>query len=62
MVNILSRDLWKMYSRKGPFNSYVDKMGVGGQFMFFVHAQGIKIVEGGGGDKKWQNSVHVVVE
>ena len=30
----------------------------------FVHAQGIKTVhaEGGGGGKKWQNSVHVVVE
>ena len=41
-----------MYSRKGPFNSYVDKMGVGGQFMFFVHAQGIKIVEGGKGGTK----------
>ena len=29
----------------------------------FVHDQGIKTVHaGGGGDKKWQNSVHVVVE
>ena len=30
----------------------------------FVHAQGIKTVHagGGGGVKKWQNSVHVVVE
>ena len=30
----------------------------------FVHAQGIKPVHagGGGGVKKWQNSVHVVVE
>ena len=28
----------------------------------FVHAQGIKIVHAGGGVKKWQNSVHVVVE
>ena len=29
----------------------------------FVHAQGIKTVhEGGRGVKKWQNSVHVVVE
>ena len=37
----------------------------GGQKMsVFVHAQGIKSVhaEGGGGGKKWQNSVHVVVE
>ena len=29
----------------------------------FVHAQGIKTIHaGGGGVKKWQNSVHVVVE
>ena len=29
----------------------------------FVHAQGIKTVDGGGGGvKKWQNSVNVVVE
>ena len=28
---------------------------------FFVHAQGIKTVHAGG-VKKWQNSVHVVVE
>ena len=29
----------------------------------FVHAQGIKTVHGGGGGvKKWQNSVHVVDE
>ena len=29
----------------------------------FVHAQGIKTVHAGGGEvKKWQNSVHVVVE
>ena len=29
----------------------------------FVHAEGIKTVqEGGEGVKKWQNSVHVVVE
>ena len=28
----------------------------------FVHAQGIKTVHAGGGFKKWQNSVHVVVE
>ena len=49
----------------GSFNNYVDKMsGGGGQKMSaFVHAQGIKAVHaGGGGNKKWQNSVHVVVE
>ena len=38
--------------------------GGGGQKMsIFVHAKGIKTVHlGGGGGKKWQNSVHVVVE
>ena len=51
---------------RGPFNNYVDKMmrGGGGQKMsVFVHAQGIKTVHAEGvGVKKWQNSVHVVVE
>ena len=49
---------------KGSFNNYVDKMrGGGGQKMsVFVHAQGIKTVHAGGGVKKRQNSVHVVVE
>ena len=28
----------------------------------FVHAQGIKTAHAGGGVKKWQNSVHVVVK
>ena len=28
----------------------------------FVHAQRIKTVHAGGGGKKWQNFVHVVVE
>ena len=48
----------------GPFNTYVDKMRGGGQKMYiFVHAQGIKNVKAGAGlVKKWQNSVHVVVE
>ena len=37
--------------------------GGGGQKMsVFVHAQGIKTVHAGGGVKKCQNSVHVVVE
>ena len=38
--------------------------GGGGQKMSaFVHTQVIKTVHaGGGGVKKWQNSVHVVVE
>ena len=43
----------------------MDKMrGGGGQKMsVFVHAQGSQTVHaGGGGVKKWQNSVHVVVE
>ena len=49
---------------KGPLKNYVDKMsGGGGQKMsVFVHAHGIKTVHAGGGVKKWQNSVHVVVE
>ena len=49
---------------KGSLNNYVDKMrGGGGQKMsVFVHAQGIKTVHAEGGVKKWQNSVHVVVE
>ena len=51
---------------KGPFNNYVGKIrGRGGQKMsVFVLAQGIKTVHagGGGGVKKWQNSVHIVVE
>ena len=50
----------------GSFNNYVDKMrGVGGsqKMSVFVHAQGIKTVHAGGrGVKKWQNSVHGVVE
>ena len=47
---------------KGPFNNYVDKMRKGGgqKKSVFVHAHGIKT--GGGWVKKWQNSVHVVVE
>ena len=28
----------------------------------FVHAQGMKTVHAGGGGKKWQNSVHIVVD
>ena len=50
---------------KGLFNNYVEKIrGERGQKMsVFVHAQGIKTVHAGGwGVKKWQNSVHVVVE
>ena len=40
-----------------------DEGGEGGQKMFvFVHAQGIKTVHAGGGVKKRQNSVNVVVE
>ena len=50
---------------KGLFNNYVYKMrGRRGSknVCFFVHAQGIKTVHPGGGVKKCQNSVHVVVE
>ena len=37
--------------------------GGGGQKMsVFVNAQGIKTVQAGGGVKKWQSSVHAVVE
>ena len=38
------------------------KEGGGQKMSVFVHAQGIKTVDTGGGVKKWQNSVHVVVE
>ena len=57
---------WNDY--KGPFNNYVDKVCVcvcvwGQKMSVFVHAQGIKTVHAGrGGVKKWQNSVHIVVE
>ena len=49
---------------KGAFNNYVDKMRGGGgpKMSAFVHAQGIKTVHTGGGVKKWQKYVHVVVE
>ena len=48
-------------SSRGPFNNYVDKMR--SKMSVFVHAQGIKTVHAEGvGVKKWQNSVHVVVE
>ena len=47
----------------GSFNNYVDKIGGGHKMSVFVHAQGIKTVQaGGGGQKKGQNSVPVVVE
>ena len=35
---------------------------MGQKMSAFVHAQGIKTVHAGGGGKKWQSSVHVVVE
>ena len=39
------------------------RVGRGQKISVFVHAQGIKTVHaGGGGVKKLQNSVHVVVE
>ena len=43
-----------MQLRKGSFNNYVEKMR-GSKISVFVHA-------GGGGVKKWHNSVHVVVD
>ena len=41
-----------------------DEGGGGLKMSVFVHAQGMKTVHAGGegGVKKWQNSVHVVVE
>ena len=36
--------------------------GRGSKKFAFVHAQGIKTVHAEGGGRKWQNSVHVVVE
>jgi hypothetical protein len=38
------------------------RWGVGQKMSFFVHTQGIKTVHTGEGVKKWQNSVHIVVE
>ena len=48
----------------GSFNNYVDKMREGGgqKMSVFVHTQGIKTVHARRGVKKWQTSVHVVVE
>ena len=46
----------------GSFNNYMEKMrGLGSQMSLFVHTQGIKTIHAGEA-KKWQNSVHVVVE
>ena len=49
---------------KGLFNNYVEKIrGERGQKMsVFVHARVLKLSTQGGKVKKWQNSVHVVVE
>ena len=60
MLLPIGKSIW---TGKGSFNYYVDKMRVerGGQkISVFVHAQGIKTVRGR--VKKWQNSVHVDVE
>ena len=50
----------------GSFNNYLrgqDEGGGGRKMSVFVHAQGIKTVHAEGeGVKKWQNSVHIVVE
>ena len=40
----------------------MDEGGGAQKMSVFVHAQGIKTVHAGGGVKKWQNSVHVIVE
>ena len=47
---------------KGAFTNCVDKMRGEGVKNVFVHAQDIKTVHAVGVVKKWQNSVHVVVE
>ena len=55
----------KLRYSKGAFNNYVDKMRRGGgqKMSVFVHAQSKKTVHARGeGVRKWQNSVHVVVE
>ena len=59
-----NRDFFLVNFDMGPFNNYVDKMrGEGVQkISVFIHVQGIKMSTEGGGVKKWQNSVHVVVE
>ena len=52
-------------SPKGTFNNCVNKMrGARGQKMsVFVHTQGIKtVLTGGGGESKWQDSVHIVIK
>ena len=52
-----------MYLGGHSIVNYVDKMrGAGSKMSVFVHAQGIKLSTQGSGVKKWQNSVHVVVE
>ena len=57
---------WKKLFLFGePFNNYVDKKrGKGGsKLSVFVRSQGVKTVQAGErGVKKWQTSVHVVVE
>ena len=49
---------------KGPFNNYVDKMrgGRGSKNVCFYPHSGYKNCPRRGRVKKWQNSVHVVVE
>ena len=51
---------------EGPFNTYVNKLrvGEGAKMSVFVHGKDMKTVHSGGGVglKKWQNSVHLVVE
>ena len=49
---------------KGPFNNYVDNMrGEGVKKCLFLPMLRVqKLSTQGGGVKKWQNSVHVVVE
>ena len=44
-----------------PLGGIQDEGGGGQNISIFVHTQGIKTVYAGGGGRKWQNSVHVVV-
>ena len=54
----------KCLNSKGPFNNYVDKIrgGEGVKNICFCPLSGYKNCPRREGVKKWQNSVHVVVE
>ena len=59
----LKSTFWhKTRSVRGHSITTWTRWGEGKKMSVFVHAQGIKTVHTGEGGKKWQNSVHVVVE